>query len=50
MPDFLIVGAQKAGTTSVVANLNKHPDVFVANELHFFDLYYEFGDEWYTSK
>lgn len=38
-PDFLIVGAQKAGTSSLYSWLAKHPDVFPARtkELHFFD-------------
>jgi hypothetical protein len=37
-PDFLIIGAQKCGTMAAVKNLNKHPDIFVHNEVHFFDL------------
>jgi hypothetical protein len=37
-PHFLIVGAQKAGTMAAVKNLNKHPDIFVFSEIHFFDL------------
>lgn len=37
-PDFLILGAQKAGTMAAVKNLNKHPEVFVMKEPHFFDL------------
>ena len=41
---FLIVGAQKAGTMAAVKNLNKHPDLFVLKEIHFFDL------GWHSSK
>ena len=37
-PDFLILGAQKAGTMAAVKNLNKHPELFVLKEPHFFDL------------
>jgi hypothetical protein len=37
-PHFLILGAQKAGTMAAVKNMNKHPDVFVYSEPHYFDL------------
>lgn len=37
-PDFIILGAQKAGTMAAVKNLNKHPEIFVLKEPHFFDL------------
>ena len=30
-PDFLIIGAPKAGTTALHAALARHPDVFVSN-------------------
>jgi hypothetical protein len=38
-PDFLIIGAQKAGTSSLYSWLTKHPDVLAARqkELHYFD-------------
>lgn len=38
-PDFLIIGAQKAATTSLYAWLTHHPDVLAAQEkeLHYFD-------------
>ena len=38
MPNFLIVGFQKAGTTSVYRYLEQHPEVFVSpiKELNFF--------------
>ncbi|UHD17124.1 sulfotransferase family protein [Thiocapsa bogorovii] len=37
-PNYLVIGAQNCGTTSLCANLGKHPDVFMTNpkELHFF--------------
>ena len=37
-PDFLIVGAAKAGTTSLVAYLNQHPDIYFSpiKEPHYF--------------
>jgi len=39
LPDFVIVGAQKAGTTSLYAYLTAQPDVLpaTAKEVHFFD-------------
>ena len=38
LPDFLILGAQKAGTTSLFAHLNDHPAVWMppCKECHFF--------------
>ncbi|MDJ0787929.1 MAG: sulfotransferase [Myxococcota bacterium] len=38
LPNFLIVGAMKAGTSWLSAKLDQHPDVYVApEELHFFN-------------
>ena len=37
-PHFLIIGVQKSGTMSAVLNLNKHKDISVLSELHYFDL------------
>ena len=39
VPDFLCIGAQKAGTSWLAAALRAHPDVFVPDqkELHYFD-------------
>jgi hypothetical protein len=47
--DFLGIGAQKAGTTWLHANLSHHPQIqFPAGkEVHFWDLKYERGLEWY---
>jgi len=50
LPNFLIVGAQKAGTSSMVIYLSEHPDVSVPlNEIHFFDIdeRYKKGLKWY---
>jgi len=51
LPDFIIVGAQKAGTTSLHAYLMKHPQVKppVTKEVHYFDTHYHRGDAWYRS-
>ena len=38
LPDFIIVGAMKSGTTTLHDMLNTHPEVFIPKgELHFFD-------------
>ena len=53
LPDFVIVGAQKAGTTSLYFALAEHPRVFAAEpkELDFFqdDTNYARGVEWYAA-
>lgn len=48
-PDFLIVGTQKAGTTSLHAYLAEHPSILpaAAKELHFFNIYHDRGLGWY---
>jgi hypothetical protein len=45
LPDFLGIGAQKAGTTWLGANLRCHPDLYVSEprELHFFDQHFSMG-------
>lgn len=39
LPDFLVIGAQKAGTTWVYANLQSHPQIWLPpiKEIHYFD-------------
>ncbi|MGH3012701.1 MAG: sulfotransferase domain-containing protein [Gaiellaceae bacterium] len=59
LPSFLIIGAQRAGTTSLLATLRKHPDivgpshseefVLLGKEVHFFDKRYHDGINWYRS-
>lgn len=53
LPNFLVIGAQKAGTTSLFRYLGEHPDVFVPDvkEPHFFDghLAWHRGLAWYES-
>jgi hypothetical protein len=48
-PHFLIIGAQKAGTTSLHKYISEHPRVRAAarKEMHFFDLNFEKGLSWY---
>jgi hypothetical protein len=45
LPDFLGIGAQKAGTTWLGTNLRCHPELFVSRpqELHFFDEHFDAG-------
>lgn len=55
LPDFIIAGTCKSGSTSLHQNLRKHPDVFTPrNEVHYFysrDIgRYEEGREWYTGQ
>jgi hypothetical protein len=49
LPDFLIIGAQKGGTSFLYHLLTQHPLVEPANrkEVHFFDGMYGLGAEWY---
>ncbi|CRI63003.1 putative Sulfotransferase domain superfamily [Thiocapsa sp. KS1] len=52
-PNYLVIGAQNCGTTSLCANLGKHPGVFMTTpkELHFFSDPETFarGWDWYES-
>lgn len=51
LPDFLIIGAQKAGTTWLRALLRRHPDVYMPDrEVHFFNKPHNYrrGLDWYT--
>lgn len=48
-PDFIIIGAQKCGTSTFYQQMRKHPDIFLPRkkELNFFDDHYQLGLEWY---
>jgi Sulfotransferase domain len=54
LPNFLLIGAQKSGTTWLAAMLAQHPEIFSpkVKELHFFDLAdrYARGLEWYEAQ
>ena len=52
LPDFLILGAQRGGTTSLFASLAAHPEVAPPKEreIHFFNLNYWRGSRWYRRK
>ncbi len=49
LPDFVIIGPGRSGTTFLYRLLSWHPLVEPAakKELHFFDLLFEEGPEWY---
>lgn len=50
LPNILIIGAQKSGTTWFARLLSQHPDIhFHHSEIHFFDKSYNYkkGIEWY---
>jgi hypothetical protein len=52
LPDFVIVGAQKAATTSLMRYLKQHPDIVVepgVGEVHFFDNHWAKGEHYYRS-
>jgi hypothetical protein len=51
LPNFLVIGAQRGGTTLLHRILDAHPDVYVPQrrkEVHFFDWYYDRGVDWYA--
>jgi hypothetical protein len=52
LPDFLIIGEAKCGTTSLYDDLVDHRTVLEASvkEVHFFDLRYHRGLDWYRAQ
>ena len=53
LPDYVIVGAQRCGTTSLFRALAKHPAVIAnalgAKAVHYFDTDYDRGLDWYRA-
>ena len=51
LPDFLIIGAQRSGTSTLYQTVARHPDVRGAfrKEVHYFDTYYDRGLNWYRA-
>ena len=50
LPDYLIIGAQRCGTTSLLRYLVRHPAVvptLLSKGVHFFDTNYGKGAGWY---
>ncbi len=51
MPDFIIIGYTKSGSTALYDYLIQHPNITQAarKEIHFFDISYWRGHNWYRS-
>ncbi|MFO1405038.1 MAG: sulfotransferase domain-containing protein [Azonexus sp.] len=49
LPDYLIIGSMKCGTTILNDFICKHPDVVPAKqkEIHYFSMHYDRGIDWY---
>ncbi len=52
LPDFLGLGVQKGGTTTLHEWLSSHPQVHLppVKELHYFSLHHERGPAWYAAQ
>ena len=52
LPDFLVIGAQKAGTTALYAYLRWHPGITGPSwkEVSFFDRHWWRGEPWYRGQ
>ena len=51
LPDFVILGEMRSGTTSLHRSLREHSQILPpwAKELHYFDRYYSNGSGWYRA-
>lgn len=52
LPDFLVIGGQRCGTTSLFRALMEHPQIRRPNlhkGVNYFDLNYERGEAWYRA-
>lgn len=51
LPDAVIIGAQKCGTSSLQGYLTQHPRVIapLRKEVHYFDLNHARGERWYRA-
>lgn len=51
LPDYIIIGAQRCGTTSMMHHIADHSQVgrVPRKEIHFFDWNYDRGWDWYKS-
>jgi len=51
LPDFIIIGAQRSGTTSLFNYLGQHPEIYHSfpKETHYFSNHYQKGTDWYRS-
>jgi hypothetical protein len=51
LPDAMIIGAMKSGTSSLHNYLTQHPGVIapLRKEVHYFDVHYDQGERWYRA-
>jgi len=51
LPDFLVIGAMRSGTTSLHDLVCRHPQVLgaIKKEIHYFDLNFVGGERWYRA-
>lgn len=50
LPEFLIIGVAKGGTSSLEKTLQKHPEIYMPGfEINYFELQYKNGLDWYKS-
>ena len=51
-PTYLVIGAQRSGSTSLDDHLSAHPAVLTAavKEVQYFHRYYERGERWYRAR
>jgi hypothetical protein len=51
LPDAMIIGAMKSGTSSLHNYLTQHPGVIapLRKEVHYFDVHFEQGERWYRA-
>jgi sulfotransferase family protein len=50
LPDFVIIGAPRSGTTSLSWYLTGHPDVYIPrHEVRYFDQRFDRGIDWYRA-
>ena len=52
LPDFVVIGTQKGGTTSLYDHLTQHPRVrrALGKGVHYFDEHHDRGLDWYRSQ
>lgn len=50
-PSFLVIGAQRSGSTTLFRHLSAHPRILppLRKEIHYFDFQYEKGPSWYLA-
>ena len=51
LPNYLVIGAPRSGTSWLARNLRTHPQVYLSpeKEIHFFDRHYTKGIAWYEN-